>query len=219
MSNRAVAVLLAEIGRVASLAAPEHELAARGYRLVAGVDEVGRGCLAGPVAAGAVVLPPGFWWPGINDSKLLDASERESLAEVIRRKAVAFAVATISTADVDELGVARACLRAMRCALEALAPQPDVVLIDAFRVPGYRPLQIPMIKGDARSISIAAASILAKVHRDALMGELARRYPVYGFERHKGYGVAEHREAIARFGPCVEHRFSFRGVVAARGDS
>jgi ribonuclease HII len=219
VAKDAVATLLAEIGRLALLAAPERELAVRGYRLIAGVDEVGRGCLAGPVVAAAVVLPSGFWWPGIDDSKKLEAGEREALAEVIRRCAVACAVATVPTAEVDALGIGGASLAAMRRSLESLAPQPEVVLTDAFRVPGYGRPQVPMIKGDARSISIAAASIVAKVHRDALMDDLARKFPAYGFDRHKGYAVAEHREAIARFGPCPEHRLSFHGVVAGAGES
>ncbi len=217
MAKDAVATLLAEIGRVAWLAAPERELAARGFRLIAGVDEVGRGCLAGPVVAGAVVFPAGFWWPGIDDSKKLEAGEREALGEVIRRRAIAFAVAEIPTSEVDGLGIAAACLAAMRRALECLSPQPEVVLTDAFRIPGYTRPQVPMIKGDSRSLSIAAASIVAKVHRDALMDRLAQRFPVYGFDRHKGYGVAQHREAIARFGPCPEHRLSFHGVVSGPG--
>jgi ribonuclease HII len=219
VAKDAVATLLAEIGRLALLAAPERELAVRGYRLIAGVDEVGRGCLAGPVVAASVVLPSGFWWPGIDDSKKLEAGEREALAEIIRRCAVACAVATVSTAEVDALGIGGASLAAMRRSLEDLSPQPEVVLTDAFRVPGYARPQVPMIKGDARSISIAAASIVAKVHRDALMDDLARKFPAYGFDRHKGYAVAEHREAIARFGPCPEHRLSFHGVVAGTGES
>lgn len=214
-----MATLLAEIGRVARLAAPERELTARGYGLIAGVDEVGRGCLAGPVVAGAVMFPPGFWWPGIDDSKKLEASEREALGEVIRSRAAAFAVATVPAAEVDRVGIAAACLAAMRRALEELSPQPEIVLTDAFRVPGYPRPQVPMVKGDARSLSIAAASIVAKVHRDDLMDRLARRFPVYGFDKHKGYGVEQHREAIARFGPCPEHRLSFHGVVAAAGEA
>ena len=207
------AALLWELGRLSSLAAPEHQLFRRGYRLIAGTDEVGRGCLAGPVVAAAVILPPGFWWPGIDDSKKLEADEREAVAAVIRRRALASAVAVVSVREIDETDIRKASLAAMRQALAALDPAPEIVLTDAFVVPGWSGRQIPIVHGDARSITIAAASIVAKVHRDGLMDELARRYPAYAFDRHKGYAVAEHREALARLGPCPEHRLSFHGVV------
>jgi ribonuclease HII len=207
------AALLWELGRLSSLTAPESQLFRRGYRRIAGTDEVGRGCLAGPVVAAAVILPPGFSWPGIDDSKKLEADEREAVADVVRRRAVASAVAVVSVREIDETDIRLASLAAMNQALSALDPAPEVVLTDAFLVPGWRGPQIPIVHGDARSISIAAASILAKVHRDALMDELARRYPAYAFERHKGYAVAEHREILARIGPCPEHRLSFHGVI------
>jgi ribonuclease HII len=208
-----MAALLAEIGRLAWLSVLERDLNRRGFRLIAGVDEVGRGCLAGPVIAGAVILPEGFWWPGLDDSKKLEADEREVLGSVIREHAVAFGVAAVSAAEIDAVGIGRASLAAMRQALESLDPEPEVVLTDAFWVPGFSRPQIPVVKGDARCLTIAAASILAKVHRDRVMGELSQRYPSYGFEKHKGYGVAEHREALGRVGPCPEHRLSFQGVV------
>lgn len=207
------AALLWELGRLSSLTAPENQLFRRGYRLIAGTDEVGRGCLAGPVVAAAVILPPGFSWPGIDDSKKLEAEEREAIAEVVRGRALAAAVAVVSVREIDETDIRLASLAAMRQALDALDPVPELVLTDAFLVPGWRGPQIPIVHGDARSISIAAASILAKVHRDALMDEIARRYPAYAFERHKGYAVAEHREILARIGPCPEHRLSFHGVI------
>ena len=207
------AALLWELGRLSSLTAPENQLFRRGYRLIAGTDEVGRGCLAGPVVAAAVILPPGFSWPGIDDSKKLEAEEREAIAEVVRGRALAAAVAVVSVREIDETDIRLASLAAMRQALDALDPVPEIVLTDAFLVPGWRGPQIPIVHGDARSISIAAASILAKVHRDALMDEIARRYPAYAFERHKGYAVAEHREILARIGPCPEHRLSFHGVI------
>lgn len=201
------------MGRLSSLSAPENELFRHGYRVIAGTDEVGRGCLAGPVVAAAIILPIGFSWPGVDDSKKLEPEEREAIAEVLRRRAVAHAVAVVSVREIDETDIRLASLAAMRQALEALNPQPEVVLTDAFVVPGYRRPQIPLVHGDALSISIAAASIIAKVYRDALMDDLARRYPAYAFDRHKGYGVAEHREILARIGPCPEHRLSFHGVV------
>ncbi|HKB70719.1 MAG TPA: ribonuclease HII [Thermoanaerobaculia bacterium] len=207
------AALLWELGRLSSLSAPENQLFRRGYRLIAGTDEVGRGCLAGPVVAAAVILPPGFSWPGIDDSKKLEAGEREAVADVVRRRAVASAVAVVSVREIDETDIRLSSLEAMKQALSALEPAPEVVLTDAFLVPGWRGRQIPIVHGDALSISIAAASILAKVHRDGLMDELARRYPAYAFERHKGYAVAEHREILARIGPCPEHRLSFHGVI------
>lgn len=211
--DRWTAALLWELERLSSLTAPENQLFRRGYRRIAGTDEVGRGCLAGPVVAAAVILPPGFSWPGIDDSKKLEADEREAIAEVVRRRAVASAVAVVSVREIDETDIRLASLAAMRQALAALDPAPEVVLTDAFLVPGWRGPQIPIVHGDARSISIAAASIVAKVHRDALMDEIARRYPAYAFERHKGYAVAEHREILARIGPCPEHRLSFHGVI------
>ncbi len=207
------AALLWELGRLSSLSAPEHQLFRRGFRLIAGTDEVGRGCLAGPVVAAAVILPPGFWWPGIDDSKKLEADEREAIAAVVLRRALASAVAVVSVREIDETDIRKASLAAMRQALAALDPTPEIVLTDAFVVPGWTGRQIPIVHGDARSISIAAASIVAKVHRDGLMDEIARRYPAYAFERHKGYAVAEHREVLARLGPCPEHRLSFHGVI------
>jgi ribonuclease HII len=211
--DRWTAALLWELGRLSSLAAPENQLFRRGYRLIAGTDEVGRGCLAGPVVAAAVILPPGFWWPGIDDSKKLEAQEREALAAVVRRRALASAVAVVSVREIDDTDIRKASLAAMKRALSELDPAPEIVLTDAFLVPGWTGRQIPIVHGDARSITIAAASIVAKVHRDGLMDELARRYPAYAIDRHKGYAVAEHREILARIGPCPEHRLSFHGVI------
>ena len=213
VQDKWTAALLLELGRLSSLSAPESDLFRRGFRLIAGTDEVGRGCLAGPVVAAAVILPPGFSWPGVDDSKKLEPEEREALAMVLRRRAVSFSLAVVSVREIDETDIRRASLLAMKQALTALDPQPQVVLTDAFFVPGYHRPQIPLVHGDALSISIAAASILAKVHRDALMDDLARRYPAYAFDRHKGYAVAEHREVLARLGPCPEHRLSFHGVI------
>lgn len=206
------AALFAELARLTLLAEPERMLWGSGFQFVAGVDEVGRGSLAGPVVAAAVILPPGFSWPGIDDSKRLEESERSALAEVIRQRAVGFGISSASSAEVDRENVARASLLAMAGALEKLTPQPQALLSDAFAVPGMRMPQVAIIHGDATSISIAAASIVAKDHRDRLMTNLGRLYPGYGFERHKGYGVTEHLEALRHMGPCREHRLTFRGV-------
>ncbi|MGH9443361.1 MAG: ribonuclease HII [Thermoanaerobaculia bacterium] len=208
-----MAALFAELGRLTLLSEPEKLLRDRGYRRIAGTDEVGRGCLAGPVVAAAVILPPGFWWPGIDDSKKLSSEERFEIADELRRRSVAYGISVVSVREIEETDIRLASLSAMRQALEALDPSPEVVLSDAFAVPGFAGPQVPIVHGDARSISIAAASILAKVHRDQLMDDLAIRYPAYAFDKHKGYGVAEHREALTRVGPCPEHRLTFRGVL------
>ncbi len=208
-----MAALFAELGRLTLLSEPEKMLRDRGFRRIAGTDEVGRGCLAGPVVAAAVILPEGFWWPGIDDSKKLDAGERFEIADELRRRAVAYAISVVSVREIEDTDIRLASLSAMRRSLEALDPAPEIVLSDAFAVPGFAKPQVPIVHGDACSISIAAASILAKVHRDQLMDDLALRYPAYAFEKHKGYAVAEHREALMRVGPCPEHRMTFRGVL------
>jgi len=208
---------LAELVRLTALSAPDRALWARGFAAIAGVDEVGRGCLAGPVFAGAVILPPGFTHPGIDDSKKLPAAVRERLAEVIEREAVAWAVASATAGEIDACNIADATFLAMRRALGALSVPPEIILVDAFAIPGIRARQVALVHGDARSISIAAASIIAKVRRDRAMEDLGRSFPAYGFERHRGYGVDEHRAALAKFGPCPEHRLSFRGVICERG--
>jgi ribonuclease HII len=208
---------MAEFARLSRMAAVERCLSERGYRWIAGVDEVGRGCLAGPVVAAAVILPPDFRWPGIDDSKQLDDEQRRRLARVVRREAVAYWVASASAVEIDAGNIAKACHSAMRRALAGLDPHPQIVLVDGYAIERCAYPQVPLVKGDARSISIAAASIVAKVCRDDLMLRLSRAYPAYAFDRHKGYGVTEHREALARFGPCPEHRLTFRGVVPGAG--
>ncbi|MFN2385748.1 MAG: ribonuclease HII [Thermoanaerobaculia bacterium] len=205
--------LFAELGRLALLDRLDHELRGRGYVLVAGVDEAGRGSLAGPVVAAAVILPTGCVLPGLDDSKRLDAESRSRIEKEIRRCARALAIGVVSAADIDARDILRASLAAMRAAIEALRPEPEALLLDAVTVPGVRRPQLPVIHGDALCSSIAAASIVAKVHRDALLDELGRRYPAYGFEHHKGYGTPEHWEALDRYGPCPEHRLTYHGVV------
>ena len=181
-----------------------------GFVRVAGVDEVGRGCLAGPVMAGAVVLDPGADVPGLRDSKDLTPRARERLFDQIVRRALGWAVSAVEPADIDRLSIQRASLAAMRTAVLSLAPLPDLLLVDAFRIPDLWIPQRGIVHGDRRSAAIAAASIVAKVVRDRHMQELHAGDPRYGFDRHKGYGTAEHLAAIARFGLSAAHRRSFR---------
>lgn len=181
-----------------------------GFARVAGVDEVGRGCLAGPVVAAAVVLHAGGSVRGVRDSKQLTAPDRERLYDEILAAADTWAVAAVEADEIDRVNIAQASLRAMRQAVLSLAPLPDLVLVDAFRIPDLLMAQRAIIRGDARCTSIAAASILAKVTRDRQMQELHARDPRYGFDRHKGYATADHLEAVARFGYSPVHRRSFR---------
>lgn len=208
-----LSALFAELGRLSLLEQLERELRRRGYRFVAGVDEVGRGSLAGPVVAAAVILPEGCLLPGLDDSKRLDAPAREKLEAQLRRVALAVAVGVVGSHEIDIRNILRASLEAMRIAVDALVPEPDAVLIDAVSIPGVRRPQLPIIHGDALCASIAAASIVAKVYRDRLMDELAGRYPAYGFDHHRGYGTSDHWEALRLYGPCPEHRLSYHGVV------
>jgi ribonuclease HII len=187
----------------------ERRLWAAGSRRVAGVDEAGRGPLAGPVVAAAVVLPPDAHLPGLDDSKRLTAARREALAAAIRAQAAAWCVAEADVEAIDRLNIARASFLAMRRALAGLGIAVDHVLVDGFRIPGYGGGQTPIVGGDHLSNSIAAASVLAKVHRDERMVAWDAVWPGYGFARHKGYGTAEHVAALQRLGPCPLHRRSF----------
>jgi ribonuclease HII len=188
----------------------ENGLRRLGFARVAGVDEVGRGCLAGPVMAGAVVLDPEYHIPGLRDSKLLSAAARQRLYAEITSHALGWAVAAIEPAEIDRINIRQASLLAMRNAVLALTPLPDFVLVDAFRIPGLPMAQRGIVHGDARSAAIAAASIVAKVTRDRLMGRLHEIDPRYGFDRHKGYPTPDHALAISRFGYSPVHRRSFR---------
>ena len=188
----------------------ENALRRVGFVYVAGVDEVGRGCLAGPVVAAAVVLDPDRHIPGVCDSKLVPASERERLFDRILMHSVAWAVAAADPSEIDRINIHQASLRAMQRAVLALAPLPDIVLVDAFRVPDLPMAQRGVLHGDRRCSAIAAASIVAKVTRDRGMLELHGRDPRYGFDRHKGYATADHLDAVARFGYSEMHRRSFR---------
>lgn len=195
--------------------AHERPLWKQGLRLVAGVDEVGRGPLAGPVVAAAVILPPRArfaWLADVRDSKMVPAAKREELAEKIRAKALAVGLGAVPSERIDALGIAPAGRLAMAEALAALAPVPEYALIDAFTLPEVDIPHHGITDGDALSISIAAASIVAKVHRDHIMLMYDALYPDYGFGRHKGYSTAEHLEALARHGPCLIHRRSFAPV-------
>ncbi len=218
MTPDPLAALFAELGRLRELARLESELSLRGFARVAGVDEAGRGSLAGPVVAAAVILPPGCVLPGLDDSKRLDAEARARLDRQIRARAVALGVGVVEARQIDADDILRASLEAMRRAVVGLAPAPDVLLVDAVRVPGVSLPQLPVVHGDALSFSIAAASIVAKVHRDGLLEALGRLHPAYGFEQHKGYGTPEHWEALRRCGPCPEHRLTYRGVLPESGD-
>ena len=189
-----------------------------GFELVAGVDEVGRGCLAGPVVACAVILPEEKTIHGVKDSKALTPKARERLAEEIKNQAIAWSVGIVGPEEIDAINILNASLKAMRIAVCGLNPGPDALLVDGNQ-PFETSLPLKTIpKGDTLSHSIAAASIIAKVYRDSLMVEYHARYPAYGFSTNKGYPTRGHREAISRFGPCPIHRKSFKGVRGA-GDA
>ena len=209
-----------ETRRFEKLLARSRALRAAGARAVAGVDEAGMGPLAGPVVAAAVVLPEHPALSGLDDSKRLAPSTRARLAEAIRRQALAFSLAEVWPPEIDRINIYRAGLEAMRrgvAGLFAAAPRlaVDHVLVDARTIPGLVVPQTPLVHGDALDASIAAASILAKTHRDALMEAQERLHPGYGFARHKGYATAQHLAALKRLGPCPIHRRSFAPVAAA----
>ena len=188
----------------------ENSLHRYGFVAVAGVDEVGRGCLAGPVMAGAVILHPERRIDGLADSKTCTLAQRERLYDEICRKCVSWAVVSVDIDEIDRINIHQATLQAMRRAVLSLAPLPDAVLVDAFRIPSLPMAQRSVIGGDRRASAIAAASIVAKVTRDRLMQVLHDADPRYGFDRHKGYATAEHLSAVARFGYSPHHRRSFR---------
>ena len=185
----------------------------RGYAIVCGCDEAGAGPLMGPVCAGAVILPPGCNIPGLDDSKKLTEKKREALYALITERAAAWAVASVSAAEIDATDILSARIRAMALAIEALTLRPDYVLIDGNRDHGRcASIDLPhetVVGGDGRSVSIAAASILAKVTRDRYLLQLDRQYPQYAFAKHKGYGTQLHYQLLGQYGPCPEHRRSF----------
>ena len=187
----------------------ENELYAQGYSLLCGVDEAGRGPLAGPVCAAAVILPTGLEIPGLNDSKKLSEKQREALFEPIKAAAKAYGIAFATVEEIENLNILNATFLAMNRAISQLSPQPELALIDGNRNTGITVPSRCVVKGDSRCADIAAASVLAKVSRDRYMLEMAEKYPEYGFERHKGYGTKLHYEAIRQYGPCPIHRLSF----------
>jgi len=194
------------------LLAIERELQAGGRFLIAGVDEAGMGPLAGPIVAAAVILGDGVCIQGIDDSKRLDGNKRARLSAEIRERSTSVSIGMAEVAEIDELNVYHAGLLAMRRAVEGLSVRPDHVLVDARRIPDIGIEQSAYVRGDSRSLSIAAASIIAKTHRDALMKDLDRAHPGYGFSRHKGYGTPEHQAALRRLGMSAVHRSSYEAV-------
>ena len=222
LAERGRRLLTARIGeraRLARLLELRDQLAARGVRGIAGIDEVGVGPLAGSVVAAAVVLPERVALTGLDDSKRVPPPRRAVLAREIREIAIGIGIGEVTPEEIDQRGIYQAALEAMRRAVASLARTTEVghLLVDARTVPGVDLPQTSIVKGDQKDASIAAASIVAKVHRDAQMEMLGRRYPAYGFERHNGYGTAEHVAALERFGPCPIHRRSFAPVAAAAG--
>ena len=195
--------------RLDTLLTRERELWASGLVRIAGVDEAGVGPLAGPVVAAAVIFPPGFGLPGVDDSKKLTPERRATLAVSIRDSALAFSVALVAPEEIDRINVYQATLAAMGRAVDGLSIKPQHILVDARRIPGCDLPQEAIIRGDAHCHAIAAASILAKTTRDALMRRYDDEFPGYGFADHKGYPTEAHREAIRRLGPCAIHRLSF----------
>jgi ribonuclease HII len=207
-----VAALVLDLGRY------ERRLREQGFRLVAGVDEAGRGALAGPLVAGAVILPEGFDLDGVDDSKKLTAAQREAAYERIVRDAVAWTVRRCMPTRIDRRGLHRSNIALLRRCVVCLPVEPDYVLSDGFQV---RRLPVPNLsikKGDAVTASVAAASIVAKVTRDRMMDRYHRRFPAYGFDHNRGYGTPEHRDAIRRLGPTPIHRYSFKGLATGYYD-
>jgi len=184
-----------------------------GYTRIAGLDEAGRGPLAGPVVAAAVVLPEGLRIPGLTDSKQVPEQRRERLFDLIRAQAVCYGIGIADEQTIDAVNILQATILAMERALQALNPQPDFLLLDALSLPRVSLPQKPLIKGDCRSHSIAAASILAKVTRDRMMLELHEKYPCYNFKKHKGYGTKEHLLLLRKHGPCEAHRKTFAPIA------
>lgn len=198
----------AEKERIRSLWQHECRLYKAGFTMIAGIDEVGRGPLAGPVVAACVILPKEAELPGLNDSKQVPAPERTILAGIIKKKALAWGIGVVDHEDIDRINILQATKKAMLEAIRKMVCQPDYLLIDALKLPADIP-QEALIHGDSLSASIAAASIVAKTYRDSLMEMMDVLYPEYGFKEHKGYGTALHLEALARYGPSAIHRKSF----------
>ena len=206
-AQKKIAALEKERQRIENLKKYEKEYAQ--YTYICGIDEVGRGPLAGPVVAGAVILPKDCDILYINDSKQLSEKKREELFEEITEKAIAYNIFSVDEKRIDEINILNATYEAMNGAVNGLSTAPDFVLIDGNRISGMEIPHETVVKGDSKSISIAAASILAKVSRDRFICQMAEKYPEYGFEKHKGYGTKAHNEAILKYGPCPIHRRTF----------
>ncbi len=200
-------------GPSGSLVQFDREKSGRGRRLLGGVDEAGRGCWAGPVVAAAVILPDGWCPEGLDDSKVLTARQREAYFQEIQASALSWGACAVSPGEIDRINILRATLRAMAGAVARLDPCPELVLVDGLQVPEIPMRAEALVKGDATSAAIAAASVVAKVLRDRVMTAWDHHYPGYGFASHKGYGAATHREALTRLGPCPLHRFSYRPIA------
>lgn len=204
--------LFAELARVAEMSVVERRLRDSGFRAIAGTDEVGRGCLAGPVVAACVILPPDPTLVGVNDSKLIDHDHRLAAFRLVLSRARAVSIGVVEAETIDRINILRASKLAMLQAIEELPVRPDVLLLDAVTIESLEMPQIPLIGGDRRSVSIAAASIVAKVYRDLLMESYHERYPVYDFKHNRGYATEGHQAALRTYGPSPIHRKSFEGV-------
>ena len=191
----------------------DRDIRLRGYSVIAGIDEVGRGPLAGPVMAAAVILPAEWSMNGINDSKKLSEKQRNYFYEEIKDSSISIGTGCVSEEIIDRINILQSTYLAMKEAILHLDFKPDCLVIDAVRIPDCEIIQVPIIKGDSKSLSIAAASIVAKVTRDRLMYEYDKKYPQYGFAKHKGYGTKDHYKALNHFGPCPIHRKSFLGRI------
>ena len=190
----------------------EEGIYSQGYQYLAGVDEVGRGPLAGPVVAAAIILPQNYWVQGLNDSKKMSEKKRNEVFEHLQRDALAYGFGVVSETMIDEINIRQATLLAMKMALEQLEILPDYVLVDGNMLPDVAFKQEPLIKGDSRSVAIAAASVLAKVTRDRMMIDYNQLYPEYGFDKNKGYGTPVHLDALSQHGMTIIHRRSFEPI-------
>lgn len=201
----------AEKDRIEQMKKYERELREQGLSYIAGVDEVGRGPLAGPVVAACVILPEDFFIPQINDSKKLSGKQRDELYDKIMEQAIDVGIGVVSSEEIDRMNILQATIKAMLEAVDSLKITPEFLLIDALEIPALIP-QMKIIKGDAKSVSIACASIVAKVYRDRLMEQYSKEYPQYHFAKNAGYGTKEHLEALKKYGPCPLHRKSFSPI-------
>lgn len=198
-----------ELQRIKEISKYETELYQKGKTFIAGIDEVGRGPLAGPVMTCAVILPKDCNVLGINDSKKLSASQRENICIQLKKIAIDISISKVEADEIDKINILQSVYKSMKQSVNNLNTKPDIVLVDAVSIPNINVEQLSIVKGDAKSISIAAASIIAKVTRDKLMDEYSKKYPEYGFERNKGYGTKEHIDAIKEYGLCPIHRRTF----------